>query len=161
MNTPTKSDKERGAVDQPRLVRLGLERALIIRQPHIGHILDGMKTWEMRSKPTKIRGRIGLIEAGSGLIVGEAEIDRMQSAPKSYRARHMTRAYHRIPEDRYGVMDKWCWAWVLSNVIRYDEPIPYDHPRGAVIWVSLPNNRVHRAATVNVLTSTDPDSRLR
>lgn len=125
--------------DDRRIVRLGLDRALVIRQPHIGHILDGMKTWEMRSKPTKIRGRIGLIEAGSGLIVGECEIDRMQSAPKSYRARFMTRCYHRIPEDRYSVMDKWCWAWVLSNVLRYDDPIPYDHPQGAVIWVSLPN----------------------
>jgi len=89
--------------------------------------------------PLTIRGRIGLIEAGSGLIVGEAEIDRMQSAPKSYRARHMTRAYHRIPEARYNVMDKWCWAWVLFNVLRYDEPVAYAHPQGAVIWVSLPN----------------------
>ena len=130
-------------IDVQRLIRLGLERALVIRQPHIGHILYGMKSWEMRSKPTKIRGRIGLIEAGSGLIVGECEIDRIQSAPKSYRARFMTRAYHRIPADRYSVMDKWCWAWVMSNVLRYDDPVAYEHPQGAVIWVSLPNAKAN------------------
>lgn len=143
MKPPQESNTRRAAVDHQRLVRLGLERALVIRQPHIGHILDGMKTWEMRSAPTKIRGRIGLIEAGSGLIVGEAEIDRMQSAPKTYRARYMTRCFHRIQEDRYSVMDKWCWAWVLSNVLRYDEPVAYEHPQGAVIWVSLPNDKIH------------------
>lgn len=112
-----------------------LERALIIRQPHIGHILDGLKSWEMRSSPTRIRGRIGLIEAGSGMIVGEAELVRVQQAPKTFRARHMTRAYHKISV--YRLMDKWCWAWVLENAVRYDNPIPYKHPKGAVIWVSL------------------------
>ena len=137
MKTDTNSNAD--AVAQQRLVRLGLERGLVIRQPHIGNILDGLKSWEMRSRPTKIRGRIGLIEAGSGLVVGETEIVRMQEAPKTLRARHMTRAFHRIPEDRFSVMDKWCWAWVLNNTLRYDEPIPYNHPQGAVIWVSLPN----------------------
>jgi hypothetical protein len=140
MKSPTKSNTQRAAVDHQRLVRLGLMRGLVIRQPHIGHIMDGMKSWEMRSTPTKIRGRVGLIEAGSGLIVGEAEIARMQEAPKSYRARHMTRCFHRIPEERYHVMDKWKWAWVLEQVLRYDEPVAYAHPQGAVIWVSLPNS---------------------
>lgn len=41
-------------------------------------------------------------------------------------------------------MDKWCWAWVLENAIRYDTPIPYEHPQGAVIWVSLRNTKVER-----------------
>lgn len=117
--------------------RLGLDRGLVIRQPHIGNILDGRKSWEMRSTRTKIRGRIALIEAGTGLVVGEAEITRVQKAPTSYRARHFTRCFHRIPEDQYAKMDKWCWAWVLSQVCRFDEPIPYKHHQGAVIWVKL------------------------
>ena len=112
-------------------------RALIIRQPYIGKILDGLKTWEMRSRPTKIRGRIGLIESGSGLIVGEAEIVRMQEAPKNDWSRSITSVYHRIEYRDQHLMDKWCWAWVLENAIRYDEPIPYVHPQGAVIWVNL------------------------
>ncbi|GAF99913.1 unnamed protein product, partial [marine sediment metagenome] len=29
------------------------------------------------------------------------------------------------------------YAWVLEKAKRYDEPIPYTHPLGAVIWVKL------------------------
>ena len=49
-----------------------MDRALIIKKPWIDLILDGEKTWEMRSRKTKITGWIGLIEQGSGLIVGRA-----------------------------------------------------------------------------------------
>ena len=51
-----------------------MNRGLIIKQPWIELILSGKKTWEMRSRPTHIRGKIGLIEQGTGLIVGEVEI---------------------------------------------------------------------------------------
>lgn len=135
---PKEVTPQSGGVQQRRVVR-HLERGLVIRQPHIGKILDGMKTWEMRSRPTKIRGVVGLIEAGSGLVVGEAEIVGVKEAPKTLFARHMTQAFHGIPEERFDVMDRWCWAWVMENVLRYDDPIPYDHPQGAVIWVSQTN----------------------
>ena len=49
-----------------------MERALIIQKPWVDLILDNIKIWEMRSTKTNVRGKIGLIEAGSGLIVGEA-----------------------------------------------------------------------------------------
>ena len=32
---------------------------------------------------------------------------------------------------------KQVWAWQLSNVCRYLTAVPYNHPRGAVIWVRL------------------------
>ncbi len=47
------------------------DRALIVRKPWIDLILDEGKDMEMRSRKTKIHGQIGLIEAGSGLIMGE------------------------------------------------------------------------------------------
>ncbi|ELN6870696.1 hypothetical protein AB0485_004011 [Vibrio parahaemolyticus] len=37
-------------------------------------ILAGLKVWEMRSTKTKIRGTIALIEQGTGLIVGLANL---------------------------------------------------------------------------------------
>src|SRR5947209_18338036 len=49
-------------------------KALIIREPWIGHILSGAKTWEMRTSKTSLRGRIGLIRKGSGVVVGVADI---------------------------------------------------------------------------------------
>ena len=51
-----------------------MKRALIIKKNWLDKIFDEGKTWEMRSRNTKIRGKIGLIESGTGLIVGEAKI---------------------------------------------------------------------------------------
>lgn len=28
-------------------------------------------------------------------------------------------------------------AWIFKDPLLFDEPIPYKHPNGAVIWVSL------------------------
>ena len=49
-----------------------MEKGLIIQKVWLDKIFDEGKTWEMRSTKTKVAGKIGLIEAGSGLIVGEA-----------------------------------------------------------------------------------------
>ena len=38
-------------------------QGLIIADRSIGYILDGSKTWEMRSGPTQVRGAIALISA--------------------------------------------------------------------------------------------------
>jgi hypothetical protein len=45
-------------------------KALIVREPWIDLILDGHKTWELRTRPTSIRGQIALIRQGSGQIEG-------------------------------------------------------------------------------------------
>lgn len=31
------------------------------------------------------------------------------------------------------------YAWILENPILFNEPVPYKHPMGAVIWVNLSN----------------------
>lgn len=49
-----------------------MKRALIIKKKWLDKILDEGKVWEMRATKTKVRGKIGLIESGSGMIVGEA-----------------------------------------------------------------------------------------
>ena len=53
-------------------VRLIVSRALVVDQPWVGLIADGAKVWEMRTRPTKVRGWIGLIEKGTGTIIGVA-----------------------------------------------------------------------------------------
>tara|TARA_R110002096_G_scaffold92501_3_gene209109 strand:+ start:458 stop:682 length:225 start_codon:yes stop_codon:yes gene_type:complete len=35
------------------------------------------------------------------------------------------------------LLKKWRYAWRLCNVKKYNKPIPYNHPKGAVIWVNL------------------------
>jgi hypothetical protein len=114
------------------------DRGLIIRQPWIGLILEGAKTWEMRSKPTEIRGRIALIEAGSGMISGEANlIDSLEPIRQDQAARCWR--HHRVNDD--SLLKKWCYPWVLDQVKKYEKPIPYNHPMGAVIWVNLKSNQ--------------------
>jgi len=111
-----------------------MERALIVRKPWIDLILDGKKTWEMRSKPTKVRGLIGLIEQGTGLIVGECRINGVHYPldvfPSGY-GQHK----HRI--DDLSLLEKWKYPWMLSRAVRYESPIPYNHPKGAVTWVRI------------------------
>lgn len=55
------------------------DRAVIVRSEWLEMIFDGIKPWEMRSRKTSTRRIIGLIEAGSGLIRGQANlIDSME-----------------------------------------------------------------------------------
>jgi hypothetical protein len=112
-----------------------MERALIVRKEWSDKIFDEFdpKLWEMRSFKTKVRGTIGIIEAGSGLIVGSVEIetcyhDKIAPIEKFIK-------YHKVKD--LSLLEKWCYAWVLSNAKRFDEPIPYKHPKGAVIWVKM------------------------
>jgi hypothetical protein len=51
-----------------------IEKALIVADPWISLILDGKKDWEMRSRKTAIRGNIGLIRKGSGLVCGVVKL---------------------------------------------------------------------------------------
>lgn len=113
-----------------------MERALIIRQPWLELILSGKKTAEMRTSYTKIRGAIGLIEQGSGLILGQCELydstkpmhwDELMEYHWFYR--------HRIESE--SLLKTWNCAWLLRNVSRYIIPVPYDHPQGAVKWVKF------------------------
>ncbi len=112
-----------------------MERALIVRKEWLDKIFDEGKVWEMRSSRTKVRGRIGLIESGSGLIVGEAHLfwcspDPIEKDPKYIKQ-------HKVED--LDLLDKWKYAWFLRDIKRYEKPIPYNHPQGAVIWVKLQN----------------------
>ena len=113
-----------------------IERILIVKAPHARNIVKGLKTWEMRSTQTTIRGTIGIAESGSGTIIGQVDLIACRHAPKNLRGRVVTQHMHRLPDDQLHLMDKWKWAWVLENAVEYDEPVPYSHPQGAVIWVT-------------------------
>jgi len=113
-------------------------KALIIRQPWIGKILAGTKTWEMRSTGWQHRGQIALIEKGSGKIVGVARVieDR---GPLTAAEMHKTIHLHGVPADEIAgvVADGWTRPWVLGDVHMLPRPVPYVHPKGAVKTVNL------------------------
>lgn len=120
------------AEDRPR-------KGLVIDRHWMRLILLGDKTWEMRSRNCRFRGKIGLIAKGTGLIVGGAEMVDCHG-PLSPEDLRQSRDYHRItdsvlPDDKW--MHKWRYAWILNNVHAFEKPVPYQHPNGAVIWVDL------------------------
>jgi hypothetical protein len=114
-----------------------IKKALIVKKEHLDKIFDEGKVWEMRATRTKVRGKIGLIESGTGLIVGEVEIFTCHG-PISPSKDFTMYEYHKVKD--LSLLRKWKYAWALKNAKRYDKPIPYKHPRGAVIWVNLTNN---------------------
>jgi hypothetical protein len=115
-------------------------KGLIIRSPWIDLILSGSKTWEMRTRPTSIRGPIALIKGGSGLIYGTAELAECLPALTREQMRQ-TQSFHAIPEDQLesAMGNRWTTPWVLRDIVRLESPKPYIHPKGAVTWVELPD----------------------
>ena len=111
-------------------------KGLIIKETWLNRIFDttNPKDWEIRGTNTTIRGRIYLIQSGSGLIMGEAEL--VDSIPFDVRKfednhnHHQILSWHMIPY-------KQPYAWILKNVKKYTQPVPYTHPQGAVIWVNI------------------------
>jgi hypothetical protein len=100
-------------------------------------ILDGRKSWEIRRGRCLIKELIGLIESGSGTVVGVAELTgcigpltpdlRMKNARKM--GISVEEAGRRWPKDSY--------AWVLQKRQRLDKPVRYKHANGIVRWVPL------------------------
>ncbi|MFY9621753.1 MAG: ASCH domain-containing protein [Pyrinomonadaceae bacterium] len=121
----------------------------MIRSPWIEQILAGRKSWEIRGTNTNVRGHIALIRSGSGKIVGTcdlvdvigpltlSDIQDNASISGSDAAEFKSLPYQKT------------YAWVLKNPEPLEEPIPYKHPSGAIIWVRLPDVE---------LSTDDPDS---
>jgi hypothetical protein len=111
-------------------------RGLLIRSPWIERILEGSKSWEIRGFNTGVRGTIALIRSGSGKIVGTCDLvdvlgpltleDMRDNVSKSGEDCALTS----LPYVK-------TYAWVLKNARPLEEPIPYAHPHGAIIWVKL------------------------
>jgi hypothetical protein len=115
-----------------------LDRALIVKQPYADLILSGQKALEMRSRHTKIRGRVGIIPKGTGVIKGSVEIIDSWDYSDEPRLKSIGgQSLHQVEPKDWHLLDKWCFAWELSKPIIFGQPVPYDHPKGAVIWVKL------------------------
>ena len=107
---------------------------MVIRPEWFIKILTGEKTWEIRGNNTRIRGKIELIQSGSGLIMGCCEIvDSLEIDKKFFLNWENKHCIKSIDDIHY----KKIYAWVIKNPIRYPTPKPYKHPWGAETWVNL------------------------
>lgn len=113
---------------------------LIIKGKWLEKIFDvrDPKDWEIRGSRTNKRGKILLIESGTGMIVGQTEITgcmELDFVDFIHNEKH-----HKIPNSIHnGNLPYQCtFAWQLRETMKYRKPIPYNHPQGAVIWVKIP-----------------------
>ncbi|TIN43077.1 MAG: ASCH domain-containing protein [Mesorhizobium sp.] len=113
-------------------------KALIVREPWIDLILDGHKTWELRTRPTSIRGRIALIRQGSREIEGVVKlVDVLPRLSPSSLADSVE--FHRVPTGRQReiIEADWLTPWVFVDAHRFSAHVPFTRPSGPVTWVDL------------------------
>lgn len=110
-------------------------KGLIIKEKWLNKIFSSKKTWEIRSSNTKIRGKIYLIQSGTKHIYGECDIIGVKKLTLEDYQSNIDK--HCIKQGIEQLPYKNTYAWIISNVKRYENPKPYKHPIGAVIWVNI------------------------
>lgn len=116
--------------------------ALVIKEKWLDKILsekhEELKNWEIRGSRTTKRGKILLIQSGSGKIMGCAELTGCTGLDLVDFITHEN--HHRIPTEIHHNKLPYddTFAWILKGAKRFSTPIPYEHPQGAVIWVKIP-----------------------
>ena len=112
-------------------------KGLIIKPKWADLILDGIKTIEVRGSKTSIRGEIGIIKSGSKQVYGTATLfhcaELGESEFNNWKERHKLNISY---EDLLKIYPK-PYAWCLTNIKKFDTPIPYEHKQGCVIWVNI------------------------
>ncbi len=114
-------------------------KGLIIRSPYIDDILSGVKKWELRGRRTKNYGTIVLLKKGTKTALGTVDIvDVKEITLDEYNDWNYRKDNGNLPVDKLPY--KKTYAYVLENPRPFDKPKRYVHPRGAVIWVNLPDD---------------------
>ena len=109
---------------------------LIVDGPWAQLIVQGKKTWEIRSQTTMIRERIGIALKGTHLLIGEASvIDSFELSDEMIRDNFEK---HRVEHVEEYVGDGPAYAWVMSNAREYTQAKEYVRPQGAIKWVHVP-----------------------
>ena len=110
-------------------------KGLIIKPKWADLILDGYKTIELRGSNTKIRGTIGIIKSGTSKIYGTIDlVDTIEINKDNFED---LKTRHLVNTDFSKLPYKKTYGWILSNLVRYDKPVPYEHKQGCVIWVNI------------------------
>ncbi len=124
-----------------------IKTAIIVRAPMCFELVDGSKTWEIRSRMCRkhVGSWIGIQKARTGTIIGEvnfAESRQLQAAdldePAHQRKHCLTAEWvHTAKFDRKTGKSKRVVAWIVEGARRYPVPVPCDKKAGVVCWPSL------------------------
>ena len=127
---------------------------LVIKTPWIDLIIAGKKTWEIRGCRTEVNRPIALIQSGTGLVIGACALVECRG-PLALPEMKRTSRYHRIKFQRGDALPYHkTYAWILNDAVRFVVPVPYTHPRGAVIWVNLTQHNVEEFKRLQKLMPT-------
>ncbi|MFG1930651.1 ASCH domain-containing protein [Mycobacterium sp. NPDC048908] len=116
-------------------------RGLIVRDPYATQLLNGQKIWEIRGRPTQIRGPVVIVKQGTGKaygianlvrVLGPLDLDDLVSSPE-------VPSEERDELQRNGLPYRKTYAYVFTSPRSFRHPLPYRHPNGAVTWVRLPD----------------------
>ena len=116
-------------------------RGLIVRDPYASQLLNGQKVWEIRGRPTQIRGPVVIVKQGTGKaygianlvrVLGPLDLDDLVSSPE-------VPPEERDELQRDGLPYRKTYAYVFTSPQWFEHPMPYRHPNGAVTWVRLPD----------------------
>ena len=129
---PPPPDEAPAECDAPSATRL----ALLIKEPWVSLIGHGKKTWELRGRRTHKRGRVALVASRTGgWITGGATLVDCRGP--------LTQAQLAASEELHCVSGaapgryRETYAWVFADALQLPQPVRYQHPPGAVIWVNL------------------------
>ena len=112
---------------------------LIVREPFATMIVKGIKTWELRRKSTKIRGKIAIISKEN--IIGFVRLVRVRGPyPIDYLMNYYE--YHRAGIEVLEKISggKPLYVWELKDPIELKKPIKIRRKKGQVIWVRIEEN---------------------
>ena len=112
-------------------------KGLIIKEAWIDLILDGRKTWEIRGRQTNKREKIGIIQSGTGTVIGTVDLVDCIALYNGMYYEGWDKHYYGPKALSHLLPYKKTYAWVFANAVRFDKPEPYVHPKGAIIWVDL------------------------
>jgi len=106
---------------------------LIVKQPFANQIIEGKKTWELRSRSApkeKINKEILLLTSGNAL--GKIKITKCFTATKwkliKNRMKHQSDVKD-LPKYSYS------HVWEVNVTKKFSNPKKYSHPIGARVWV--------------------------
>lgn len=138
-------------------------RVLAVRQPWASLIVEGLKTIEVRSKPTNIRGKVAIYASLSTPSDWDFRTVRQNIAELSMKhpekfseydfsigypigqiigTVEITESYEMsdfVLADTYNEHFSpksydYNFGWELKKPVKFPQPIPYKPPKGAVIW---------------------------
>ena len=113
-------------------------KGLIIKEKWANLILNGDKTIEIRSSNTKHRGKFGIVISGTKKVWGTAElVDAIPLTKELFEVELKDK--HKVDLSFNELTDLYPkpYGWVIKNVEKFDEPIPYNQKKGAIIWVNI------------------------